>query len=243
VAALSRVEGTGTINRVPKFTAAGTISNGSIADSSSSVRLTITNNGNIGIGTGTVTSVFGTTVKVLNAGSGSTIEAGGSTVNTRLFGSEGLLLGAVGTSTSHPFTLFTGDVERMRIFANGRVGIGTGSTDAGDYRLQVAGSIYNTTGAVLAASSGNVGIRTTSPTALLDIQGTNASTDFRITRNISPDIYISISAPGNTPNRSEISINGTNVLSITVDKNVGIAQTLFGTNATNTFAISSGTGI
>jgi hypothetical protein len=36
-------------------------------------------------------------------------------------------------------------------------------TDAGDYKLQVAGSIYNTTGAVLAASSGNVGIGTTSP--------------------------------------------------------------------------------
>jgi hypothetical protein len=51
VAALSRVGGSGTINRVPKFTASGTIGDGSIADSSSSVRLTILSGGNIGVAT------------------------------------------------------------------------------------------------------------------------------------------------------------------------------------------------
>jgi hypothetical protein len=44
-----RVGGSGTINRHPKFTASGTIGNGSIADSSSSVQVTILSNGNVGI--------------------------------------------------------------------------------------------------------------------------------------------------------------------------------------------------
>jgi hypothetical protein len=51
VAALSRVGGSGTINRVPKFTASGTIGDGSIADSSTSVRMTILSGGNIGVAT------------------------------------------------------------------------------------------------------------------------------------------------------------------------------------------------
>jgi hypothetical protein len=47
----ARVGGSGTINRVPKFTASGTIGDGSIADSSSSVRVTILSGGNIGVAT------------------------------------------------------------------------------------------------------------------------------------------------------------------------------------------------
>lgn len=50
-------------------------------------------------------------------------------------------------------------------------------TDAGSYSLQVAGSIYNTTGAVFAASSGSVGIGTTSPNYKLSIK---AATDYNI---------------------------------------------------------------
>jgi len=46
-----RVGGSGTINRHPKFTASGTIGDGSIADSSTSVRMTILSGGNIGVAT------------------------------------------------------------------------------------------------------------------------------------------------------------------------------------------------
>lgn len=45
------------------------------------------------------------------------------------------------------------------------------TSDAGNYALQVAGSIYNTTGAVFAASSGNVGIGTASPASKLEVIG------------------------------------------------------------------------
>jgi hypothetical protein len=66
------------------------------------------------------------------------------------------------------FNAGTSSPERMRITSDGEVLVGT-TTDAGDYKLQVAGSIYNTTGAVLAASSGNVGVGTASPSAKLHI--------------------------------------------------------------------------
>lgn len=61
-------------------------------------------------------------------------------------------------------------VENMRIKSDGEVLINT-TTDAGAYALQVAGGIYNTTGAVFAASSGNVGIGTTSPSNILHVNG------------------------------------------------------------------------
>jgi len=48
------IGGSGTINRLAKFTASGTIGNSSIADSSSSVAMTISSGGNLGIGTTTV---------------------------------------------------------------------------------------------------------------------------------------------------------------------------------------------
>jgi hypothetical protein len=57
--------------------------------------------------------------------------------------------------------------ERMRITSDGEVLIGT-TTDAGAYALQVAGSIYNTTGAVFAATSGTVNVGTTSTPASVD---------------------------------------------------------------------------
>lgn len=53
-------------------------------------------------------------------------------------------------------------VEAMRINSTQELLINT-TSDAGDYKLQVSGNIYNTGSAVLAATSGNVGIGTTSP--------------------------------------------------------------------------------
>jgi hypothetical protein len=58
---------------------------------------------------------------------------------------------------------------------SGETLIGT-TTDAGDYRLQVSGAIYNTAGAVLAASSGNVGVGTANPGYKLDVSGNLRST-------------------------------------------------------------------
>ncbi len=60
------------------------------------------------------------------------------------------------------------DAERARLNSAGELLINT-TSDAGDYKLQVAGNIYNTGSAVLAATSGNVGIGTASPVHTLHL--------------------------------------------------------------------------
>lgn len=87
-------------------------------------RMIITNGGNVGIGTTSIPSVFGTTVKVAGS-SGGTVDISATNVNLRQFASDGLSLAGVGTSTNHPLQLFTNDAERMRITSAGNVGIGT----------------------------------------------------------------------------------------------------------------------
>jgi hypothetical protein len=59
-------------------------------------------------------------------------------------------------------------VNHMRINSSGELLLNT-TTDAGDYKLQVSGNAYVTGTTVLAASSGDVGIGRTSPTARLSI--------------------------------------------------------------------------
>jgi hypothetical protein len=198
-----RIGGSGTINRIPKFTASGTIGDGSIADSSSSVRMYIASGGNVGIGAATIPQAqlhvqnsAGTHTQIWGftgfSGSYSYMRLSRSLVDGAFqFGTAQLGFSDITFATSH--TSAEQFAERMRIRADGNIGIGTTSpsylldvngtmrstgntflatsgtnetligtttSTAGGYRLQVAGSIYNTTGAVFAATSGNVGIGT-----------------------------------------------------------------------------------
>jgi hypothetical protein len=73
----------------------------------------------------------------------------------------------LGTLASHPLVFGTASNERLRIFANGNVGIGTGSTDSGQ-RLQV-------TGDTLLKGSGN-----TSATTALTVQNSAGSNLLRL---------------------------------------------------------------
>jgi predicted heme/steroid binding protein len=174
------VLGSGTTNYVPKWTSSSGLGNSQIFDDGT----------NVGIGTatpisGSILDVVGSAnvyPRVRSTGTGEAFHFyqnsnSGTTAGDGLFvginsGNDAFFYNAEAT----PARFFTSATERLRIFANGRVGINTGATDYGDYRLQVVGAIYNTAGAVLAATSGNVGIGTSSPGAKLEIAYTTNPT-------------------------------------------------------------------
>jgi hypothetical protein len=78
------------------------------------------------------------------------------------------------------------------------------------------------------SGGGNVGIGKTSPTAKLDILGTGATSDFRISRdpNAAPDYYTFITAPGDTPGRAFMGVSDTDgssaVITMTSDGKLGV---------------------
>ena len=170
--------GAGTTNYLVKWSGSRSLGVSSILDSSTNATFVIRQNGNIGIGvTPSQWSGFNNVIQMNNgahiiAANNSFIQLGANSYydgsdyrrvvtgfSSRLLQNDGQFFfmnasnAAAGTTISYS--------ERMRITADGELLIGT-TSDAGAYALQVAGSIYNTTGAVFAASSGSVGIGTTS---------------------------------------------------------------------------------
>lgn len=75
-------------------------------------------------------------------------------------------------------------------------------------------NLYTSNQTTLAGVSGNVGIHTVAPTALLDIAGTGASTDFRITRQGNPSAYFSMTAQFGAFNSTNFSMSGVSALSL-----------------------------
>jgi hypothetical protein len=165
------VSGSGTTNYIPKFTAASTIGNSQIFDNgtnvgigtaSPSVKLDVTGAGVVGRYTSTSNAV---PISIYNtATSISTIGFKGST-STNDFN---VRVGA----DANDYIAYTNNTERLRIFANGRVGVNT-TTDAG-YQFDINGTLRSVNGANFATTSGNVGIGTASPvaSAKLDITST-----------------------------------------------------------------------
>jgi hypothetical protein len=67
-----------------------------------------------------------------------------------------------------------------------------------------------------------VGVNTTTPNAVLEVAGTSANTDFRVSRTVSSSTYFFIKAPGGTPSASTMGVNGTDVMTLNASGNVGI---------------------
>lgn len=80
--------------------------------------------GNVGIGQNSITAVFGRTISVTGT-SGATHRITGAAVTSLWYCSDGLARVSFGSSTSHPLTFFTSDLERARIDTSGNVLLGT----------------------------------------------------------------------------------------------------------------------
>ena len=96
-------------------------------------RLFISSGGNVGIGTSSPNVYGGFTNLQVNGTSNGLIQVSGASSTLGSF-YAGNGQGQIGTSSNHPFVLFTNDVEKIRITSGGLVGIGTSSPS---YLLQL----------------------------------------------------------------------------------------------------------
>jgi len=105
----------------------------------------------------------------------------------------------------------TGAGLQMLVTSGGtQVGNGTIRTDNSD-NMQ----FFNLGGERMRITSGgNVGIGTTSPSAVLEVAGTSANTDFRISRTVSSSTYFYIKAPGGSPSTATMGVNGVDVMAL-----------------------------
>jgi hypothetical protein len=157
------IGGSGTINRLAKFTASGTIGNSSIADSSSSVAMTISSFANVGIGTATpssrlevsgnatiktnfaslnldnTTSTTPVWMKINNGGGNYLMGVANNSGTTIMSSTTSPYAFVINAQSSRDVVIGTNDLERMRVDSTGKVGIGTTTIDS---MLTVAQGAY-----------------------------------------------------------------------------------------------------
>lgn len=247
------IGGSGTTNRIAKFTASGTIGNSSIADSSSSVAMTISSLGNVGIGTTSPASPLSLSG---SADVGMRIKAGSANLSFIDFdeADSGAPNGSIAYNNgTNAMTFATGgsNAERMRITSGGNVGIGT--TTIGS-RLQVNGNAAIGYSASTAAPtnglavSGNVGVGISNATFQMQLR-TSVVSGF--TGFSSYDKLVIENGNANEGANIQLVANGTNGVSeigfSNATRNIGLISynhasgaMNFGTANTTRFTITSG---
>jgi hypothetical protein len=160
VANLSRVTGSGTTNYVPKFTGSTSLGNSLLFDNGSSIGINTTS---------PLTATGYRFLTIRSAGSGSGLQLTDGTMDFRLQQVDDATPVRVGTFSNHGVDMIINSAQAHRFHSNGRFTVG-GNIDNGS-ALNVIGSIHNTTGAVLAATSGDVGIGTASASEKLHVNG------------------------------------------------------------------------
>jgi hypothetical protein len=119
-------------------------------------------------------------------------------------------VGINGVGPTYPLYVRTGTNQRARFVDNGGLFQFAVLNDAESGYSDM--SIGNS--AIVVKSGGNVGIGTTAPASVLEVAGTSATTDFRISRTVSASTYFYISAPGGTPSTATLGVNGTSVMQL-----------------------------
>lgn len=174
----ARPTGTGTSNIVAKFITAGSIGNSQIFDNGVSVGINNTSPENLlHVGSSAAASTTPTAIQLDRS-----YRVGGDAFDKLKFylykdatQTYGLGLGDLadvqywaGSASTGMHRFFTSQTERMRIFGNGRVFIGSSPVDGG-YQVDIAGNLRTTTGANFATTSGSVGIGTATPNSKLEL--------------------------------------------------------------------------
>jgi hypothetical protein len=188
------IGGSGTTNYVPKFTAASTIGNSQIFDNGTNVGIGITTGMSERFNIANSSANANASISTSSAASGAWLRFGNATNADGLYvgynNPAGTLFGGVGGANggvimgygSYSMGFGTNATERLRIFANGRIGVNT-TTDAG-YQFDIAGNLRTTTGANFATSSGSVGIGTASPSRTLHIYRAGATTELYLESDV-----------------------------------------------------------
>ncbi len=131
---------------------------------------------------------------------------------------------AVGTFAFN--TANNGEFQIYATSADGMIMAGRGSNNDMVITNKNGADVFRIpTGTTTANFAGNVGIGTTSPNAVLEVAGTSATSDFRISRTVSSSTYFFIKAPGGSPSASSMGVNGTDVMTLNASGNVGIGTT------------------
>jgi hypothetical protein len=102
-------------------------------------RLFVDASGNVGLGTASPSVLWGRSIKIQGI-SNAAVEITEGTVTTALISAAGSF-GIVGTSSNHPFYIRTNNTERLRVTADGKVGLGT-STPQNKFAVVSSGVGY-----------------------------------------------------------------------------------------------------
>jgi hypothetical protein len=230
------VTGTGTTNYVPKFTGTSTIGNSAIFETGN----------NVVMGSATAQTGYERSLQLHSSNTSADVRLIFSDATTGQTGPAGFhILKGAGQDAfiynySNTAIIFgTNGTARGRFTGDGELLLNT-TTDVGAYVLQANGAIYNTGGAVFAASSGNVGVGTTTISDKLHVSSTSTRIRIESTNNSSNTglVLIAKNSSGTSqsggvyiqsgPSESYVSLSGDNSsyhLNVTSGGNVGIGTT------------------
>ena len=248
------VSGSGTTNYVAKFTAGSTIGNSQIFDNGTNVGIGITTGMSERFNVASSTANANASISSSWASGGAFLRFGNATNADGLYlgynNPAGSLFGGVGGANggvimgygAYPIGFGTNGTERLRIFANGRVFVGSSPTDAG-YQLDVngdgrfQGTLYTRAGTAVGIQMDNTSAIRNAGTQYFDY-GTGGTGDFYIRGGSGYSNFLTLLNGGNlgistaSPsykldiNGTLRSVNGANFA--TTSGNVGIGTTTAG---------------